>query len=534
LCQYFNLQPIINGAKTSGDNIPNKLFIVNQGAHWERAILSLPIPTMAPKFQDKHFYQSYLSHRAGSRYFLQHIKKIGEIYFSAQYLEPSSSPKDLETAKTHPLYKVIANQDIKSYVAKNKPSDIEAMKLIELALTCYTSDQFIEWFKLIKDIDIIACQYNKILLAAVVQDKNNIVIKLLAGFTKEFTPANCMLALLHATEKNDSYIAHKILSHPGFYEKSITKNFIGYVKSFVYEPLNTFDKYGIPAIYYAIKHQNVGLVKVLLEKGACINYQLDINQLKILDISTKGASRLTSMPSEETFGFDLSLEIGNPETAVLLTKKLIFTRREYYNRNSNSSGDKLVHLCAKNGKMELVEKIPCSWDDFKPISELTDNNALGKNCLHLTTELNDIDGMIYCLSYDPRLLSSIDEEGNTPLHLAVLNGHIEAVKLLADKYHDKYHGKYQGKYKILDINEKNLKDFSPLMLANKSTKNKEIIKYLKNNGAIDKFQNLVDSITEAFIRRDPDFTPILLQDAKSTALFDENRDTLLHYACSVF
>jgi len=90
--------------------------------------------------------------------------------------------------------------------------------------------------------------------------------------------------------------------------------------------------------------------------------------------------------------------------------------------------------------------------------------------LHLACEIGDLQRIKEIVSAHPSALEQRDERGSTPLHLAALNGRLEAVKLLAERG--------------AALNARGPLGATPLRLALENGRN-EIAAYLHGRGALD-------------------------------------------------
>ena len=69
---------------------------------------------------------------------------------------------------------------------------------------------------------------------------------------------------------------------------------------------------------------------------------------------------------------------------------------------------------------------------FQP-ETILDKDKRGQNALHYCAENQNLNCIEQIIEADPNLLNQTDEEGYTPLHLAVISGNSAIVKFLISK-----------------------------------------------------------------------------------------------------
>jgi len=127
-----------------------------------------------------------------------------------------------------------------------------------------------------------------------------------------------------------------------------------------------------------------------------------------------------------------------------------------------TDGFTAFHYAAMNGNIKIIQLLK---DYGGKIESVTSG---GKNCLHIAAENNQISMIIYLLFNEPLDITSVDENGSTPLHLACYYGSFESVRYLLS---------LKSNINAVD-NEK----LTPLHLAVRNEKEK-IVKLLLLNGA---------------------------------------------------
>jgi ankyrin repeat protein len=519
-CEHLRINPKFNNYNPTVEPSKIELIFRNKGDHWEREKPLSITEGLADKYFETTFYKTYLTFNIN--FLMENSAKIGKVYFSENYFENDLPEEDLIKAQKSPIYNFIKNLDKPGYLTYIKnlsESDKAKLNVIELAVSAFSSDDFIAWFKLIKDNEPIFKKYSEILLEAVKYRKYNTAKKLLNVFPDFFTSLECMPSLIGAIKKNDYIMSHRLLSAQKYKSGNILGNMF---KGFSPSPdgtINHSDADGIPALYYAIRNQNLSLVALLLEKGACATYYLGPDQLKSLNIQNINQSWFFSLKLN---GYKLALEYENPELCLLLSRTVDVPE---INLITNRKGDNIFHICAKKGKIGLSKQLR------KIQFNLNTPNKEGKNELHLAAEIGDVEGITFCLNNQLSLLSK-DRQGNTALHLASLNGHLEAVRYLFKKM-QAFQKALVSHHEVFEINQENKLGLTPLVLADRAEKTK-VVAYLQSKGCVDLFIEAIKDINKACESHEPDFRAVFEKHKGLTSLLDEKNDTLLHYVCDTF
>ena len=111
----------------------------------------------------------------------------------------------------------------------------------------------------------------------------------------------------------------------------------------------------------------------------------------------------------------------------------------------NKEGFTALHYAVSNGNIKIVQLLK----KFGANLEAVTNN--GKNIMHLAAESNQPTMLIYLLLNEAQDISSVDENGSTPLHWACYYGAEESVNYLLSLN--------------VDINAQDKEKFTPLHLA---------------------------------------------------------------------
>ncbi|KAJ4718671.1 protein ACCELERATED CELL DEATH 6 [Melia azedarach] len=93
----------------------------------------------------------------------------------------------------------------------------------------------------------------------------------------------------------------------------------------------------------------------------------------------------------------------------------------------NEKGLYPLHVACKSGQVEISKKLLTKWPDP---TELLCNR--GRNILHVAAKSGK-QHLVSCImeeSISDKLINQMDNDGNTPLHLAVLRGHYYVVEIL--------------------------------------------------------------------------------------------------------
>ncbi|KAJ6878169.1 hypothetical protein NC651_030800 [Populus alba x Populus x berolinensis] len=131
-------------------------------------------------------------------------------------------------------------------------------------------------------------------------------------------------------------------------------------------------------------------------------------------------------------------ELGNSlhyASSICFLKGVRFLLKKFLNGayETNSEGNYPIHVACKNESVDLVEE----FLDILPYPKEFLNKK-GQNILHVAAENGQGNVVRYILEYDQKivepLLNEMDEDGNTPLHLAARHGEsMVAFVLVRDK-----------------------------------------------------------------------------------------------------
>ena len=87
-----------------------------------------------------------------------------------------------------------------------------------------------------------------------------------------------------------------------------------------------------------------------------------------------------------------------------------------------------LHEIAKRGDLELLRAH--IEDKGFPVMVRDDNEG---TLLHAAAATNQVNVLSYLLDCSSSIIDTVDRDGNTALHVATINGHIESMHLLLDK-----------------------------------------------------------------------------------------------------
>ena len=160
---------------------------------------------------------------------------------------------------------------------------------------------------------------------------------------------------------------------------------------------------------------------------------------------------------------------NNYELTVLLIKEIKkgigldpSNTLEKYINEVTSEGFTALHYAAINGNLKIVKLLKEYGAKIECVTKL------GKNVLHFAAESNQPSLLVHFLLNEPLEITSVDENGSTPLHWACYSGAFESVNYLLS----------------LDANINALDNelFTPLHLA-VTNKREKIVKFLLQKGA---------------------------------------------------
>lgn len=135
---------------------------------------------------------------------------------------------------------------------------------------------------------------------------------------------------------------------------------------------------------------------------------------------------------------------------------------EKYINEETSEGFTALHYAAMNGNLKIVKLLKEYGAKIECVTKL------GKNVLHLAAENNQPSILVHFLLNEPLEITSVDENGSTPLHWACYSGSFESVNYLLS---------LDANINALD-NEK----LTPLHLAVYNNREK-IVRFLLQKGA---------------------------------------------------
>ena len=123
--------------------------------------------------------------------------------------------------------------------------------------------------------------------------------------------------------------------------------------------------------------------------------------------------------------------INNYELTLLLIKEVkkgigldpSNTLEKYINEET-SEGYTALHYAAINGNLKIVKLLKEYGAKIECVTKL------GKNVLHLAAESNQPSILVHFLLNEPLEITSVDENGSTPLHWACYSGAFESVNYL--------------------------------------------------------------------------------------------------------
>ena len=148
----------------------------------------------------------------------------------------------------------------------------------------------------------------------------------------------------------------------------------------------------------------------------------------------------------------------------------------------NKEGFTALHYAVSNGNIKIVQLLK----KFGANLEAVTNN--GKNIMHLAAESNQPTMLIYLLLNEAQDISSVDENGSTPLHWACYYGAEESVNYLLSLN--------------VDINAQDKEKFTPLHLS-VSNNSLKIVRLLLQKGAdkniVNNYNELPIDIARSFV-----------------------------------
>ena len=141
---------------------------------------------------------------------------------------------------------------------------------------------------------------------------------------------------------------------------------------------------------------------------------------------------------------------------------------ENFVNEKNKDGITALHFAVRNGNIKLLKLLKQLGANLEAVTNT------GKNIMHIASGSNQPSMLLYLFLYEAQDISSVDENGSTPLHWACYYSAEESVNYLLDLK--------------VDINAQDKEKFTPLHLAvNNNAIN--IVKLLLQKGADKKILN---------------------------------------------
>ncbi|RDD38141.1 Transient receptor potential cation channel subfamily A member 1 [Trichoplax sp. H2] len=206
--------------------------------------------------------------------------------------------------------------------------------------------------------------------------------------------------------------------------------------------INRLDEYEMAPLHYAVLGDHVDIVKYLIEIGADVNVRGEFGQTPLHFTAMKNSICLKTLLAhhadssiEDLSGctaMHLAIKYGHRESVeTLLLEKP--TQANLLMHRVERNGLTLLHHTAKFGRSTICELFLASGAD--PMRQALD----GTTAYHLAAAKGNIRVMEVILQAVrsreiniKSFVNSVDNEGETALHLAVQNGHSEATKLCLD------------------------------------------------------------------------------------------------------
>ena len=149
---------------------------------------------------------------------------------------------------------------------------------------------------------------------------------------------------------------------------------------------------------------------------------------------------------------------------------------ENFINEKNKEGMTAIHYAVNNGNLEIVQFLKENGGNLDAVTNT------GKNIMHMSAGSNQPSMLIYFLLYEAQDISSVDENGSTPLHWACYYGAEESVNYLLSLK--------------VDIDAQDKEKFTPLHLA-VSNNSINIVRLLLQKGAN---KNIVNNYKELPIK----------------------------------
>ena len=215
---------------------------------------------------------------------------------------------------------------------------------------------------------------------------------------------------------------------------------------------------------------------------------LDLNSFEFFDALSKG-----DIEKVRTFFYDPNFKIwqikdennytalhhsvlkNNYDLTVLILEQLkkgigmsSTQKLENFINEKNKEGITALHYAVTNGNIKIVQLLKKLGANLEAVTNT------GKNIMHIASGSNQPSMLIYLLLHEAQDISSVDENGSTPLHWACYYSAEESVNYLLSLN--------------VDINAQDKENFTPLHLA-VSSNSINIVRLLLQKGADKKLIN---------------------------------------------
>ncbi|CAL5413817.1 unnamed protein product [Camellia sinensis] len=160
------------------------------------------------------------------------------------------------------------------------------------------------------------------------------------------------------------------------------------------------------------------------ETRSVVHAALRGRNIDVLEAILKKEPKLTYLKDEDgTTALSSAILAGYLEGVHHLLEKFSVTS---YQRDG--SGNFPIHVASSEGRVDVIREILQRCPDAMELL-----GKQGRNILHVAAKNSKVGVVNYILKTPElgKLLNQIDEDGNTPLHLAAINGHNRSVHALA-------------------------------------------------------------------------------------------------------
>jgi ankyrin len=221
--------------------------------------------------------------------------------------------------------------------------------------------------------------------------------------------------------------------------------------------VNMKNKNGASPLHLAVMEGHLDLTKVLLDAGArvkdkeknnAIHLATSTGQSEILKlVINKNKSKLNDQNADKNTPLHLALNLGNIDiirilidnganinikdnegnTAVQLAIKngleeiiILFLQSDICkidNKNKDDKGNTVLHLAIKENKDNIAKLL------IEDGANVRDTDFDGNNSLHLASKIGSLELVLYIVGTSK--LNTMNKAGLTPLHTAVLAGHLQ-------------------------------------------------------------------------------------------------------------